>query len=419
MNDLVEITGGKPTGSEDYIQLNQKGKVVEAELTMNGYKIIIKNGKIVSATKGDNIPLESMALNITEQTMKKDSTFKIIPTFNPENASNQEVAYESKDTNVVTVDAQGTVTAVNTGSTKVIVTSKEDTKIKAECNITVVVTATGLTVTPETATINTGETVQLEGTISPSNTTTNSLTWKSSNADIASVDSNGLVTGVSKGEVVITATTVNGIEATSKITVKELYKETILNGAYPELYNTLIPVIYSDNDWKVADLYEEWYKYNNQEWANAAVLKNGVTKNTGDIVDVSSEVQGMFVWVPRYEYKIEGQYGTHTDGSVGTAELPGEIKINFISKDTTTASNGYIMHPAFTFGSTHQSGIWVGKFKTTGTESTPSILPNETSLRGQNVTQFATAQKFNTYLNNSNIDAHMSKNSEWGAAAYL
>ena len=129
-------------------------------------------------------------------------------------------------------------------------------------------------------------------------------------------------------------------------------------------------MIYSDNDWKVADLYEEWYKYNNQEWANAAVLKNGVTKNTGDIVDVSSEVQGMFVWVPRYEYKIEGQYGTHTDGSVGTAELPGEIKINFISKDTTTASNGYIMHPAFTFGSTHQSGIWVGKFKTTGTEST-------------------------------------------------
>jgi len=33
--------------------------------------------------------------------------------------------------------------------------------------------------------------------------------------------------------------------------------------------------------------------------------------------------------------------------------------------------------------------------------------------------QFTTAQVFNTYINNSSIDAHMAKNSEWGATAYL
>ena len=72
----------------------------------------------------------------------------------------------------------------------------------------------------------------------------------------------------------------------------------------------------------------------------------------------------MFVYIPRYEYKIEGQYGTHTDGTVGTAELPGEIKVNFVPKSRTTETSGYIMHPAFTFGSTQQSGIWIGKFET-------------------------------------------------------
>ena len=62
----------------------------------------------------------------------------------------------------------------------------------------------------------------------------------------------------------------------------------------------------------------------------------------------------------------------------------------------------------------------MGKFETTGTAAVPTVLPNLESLRNQNISaQFTTAQVFNTYLNNSSLDAHMSKNSEWAAAAYL
>jgi len=419
INDLVEISGSKPTGSDDYVQLNQKGKVVEAELTMNGYKIVIKNGKIESVVKGDNIPLESISLNITEQTMEKDSTFKLIPTFNPSNATNQEVTYESKDTSIVTVDNLGNVMAVNPGTTKVVVTSKENPSIKAECNITVVVSATGLTVSPETVEIKTGETVQLTGTITPSNVTTNSLTWKSSNADIASVDANGKVTGVSVGEATITASTVNGIEVTSQVTVKAS-ENGDTTGAVIDLPNGLTPVVYSDSNWKVADPTEKWYNYDNQEWANAVILNAGVTKNVGDTINVSSEVKGMFVYVPRYEYKIDGQYGTHSDGTEGTQNSPGEVEVNFISKEITTSSSGYILHPAFTFGTTELNGMWVGKFETTGNSTKPTILPSISSLRNQTVSaQLTTAQKFATYINNSSIDSHMAKNSEWGAVAYL
>jgi len=198
-------------------------------------------------------------------------------------------------------------------------------------------------------------------------------------------------------------------------------QEKLLNGATPDLYdNSLIPIIYENNNWKVADTTQKWYDYANQEWANAVILKSGVTKNVGDIVNVSSEVQGMFVWIPRYEYKIEGQYGTHTDGTSGTVDLPGEIKVNFVSKETNTASEEYRVHSAFKFGDTELSGIWVGKFETTGTASAPTILPSVTSLRSQTLSaQFTTVKVFNTYTNNSNMDAHMSKNSEWGAVAYL
>jgi len=189
-----------------------------------------------------------------------------------------------------------------------------------------------------------------------------------------------------------------------------------LNGAEPELYAGLTPVVYSNNAWKVVDPTTKWYDYAKQQWANAVILKSGVSKSVGQTVNVSTEVRAMFVWIPRYEYKISGTYGK---GGTSAA-LPGEIEVNFISKTKTTATSGYRIHPAFTFGTTQLQGLWAGKFETTGTASAPTILPSVKSLVSQNVsTQFATAQKFKTYMTATNIDAHMAKNVDWGAMAYL
>lgn len=179
----------------------------------------------------------------------------------------------------------------------------------------------------------------------------------------------------------------------------------------------LTPVLYDieKSNWVVADTNKKWYDYDKQKWANAVILNNGVSKNVGDSVDVTTEVVGMFVWIPRYEYKIEGTYGKNGINQ----SSPGEIEINFISNTIKkTSSSDYHIPNAFTFGSEELSGIWVGKFETTGTEDNPTILPNSESLRNQTVSlQFSTAQKFNNYL--TDADSHMMKNSEWGAVAYL
>ena len=119
-------------------------------------------------------------------------------------------------------------------------------------------------------------------------------------------------------------------------------------------------------------------------------------------------------------------YTTEFDSSKSVLGPPREIDIVFENK-TTTKQNGdaidiYHTHPAFTFGNTELNGIWVGKFETTGTAGTPTIKPNLVSLTNQNIsTQFATSQKLgtSTYGSTSKVDAHMMKNSEWGAVAYL
>ena len=45
INELVLLNGVLPSGSKDYIMLGDKKTVIEAQLTISGYLIIIKEGK--------------------------------------------------------------------------------------------------------------------------------------------------------------------------------------------------------------------------------------------------------------------------------------------------------------------------------------------------------------------------------------
>ncbi len=67
-----------------------------------------------------------------------------------------------------------------------------------------------------------GQTYQLKATASPSNATTKSVTWQSSNTKVVTVNSSGNLTAVGNGSATITATAKDGSKktATCKVTVK-------------------------------------------------------------------------------------------------------------------------------------------------------------------------------------------------------
>ena len=69
-------------------------------------------------------------------------------------------------------------------------------------------------------TLNLNQSTNLKATINPSDTTdSKALTWTTSNSKVATVDSNGKVTGISEGEATITVRTSNGKTASCKVTV--------------------------------------------------------------------------------------------------------------------------------------------------------------------------------------------------------
>ena len=81
--------------------------------------------------------------------------------------------------------------------------------------------------------LNVGLTVQLKATVLPSNASETSVTWSSSNPQVATVSAKGLVTAVRCGTCEITATTKNGKKASATITVKQKYVyQCEKNGVY-------------------------------------------------------------------------------------------------------------------------------------------------------------------------------------------
>ena len=89
--------------------------------------------------------------------------------------------------------------------------------------------STSIALNQTTATLKATETLTLVATVLPENATDKSVTWKSSNEAVATVDANGLVTAIGVGETTITATTTDGsnLTASCKVTVVPTLAESI------------------------------------------------------------------------------------------------------------------------------------------------------------------------------------------------
>ncbi len=205
----------------------------------------------------------------------------------------------------------------------------------------------------------------------------------------------------------------------------------------------LIPVYHNGTNWvdltenSTEEEWNNWYSYDttNKKWANART-KDG----------------SMWVWIPRYEYKIDSTAKT--------------IDVKFIEGTSTATTAGFTLHPAFGTDLNNGGwdkdipGFWVAKYPAgwqNGTNGATSIgTPVNSSATyassGSNASYGGSTAsgnamslpvfKANNYAYNyisvgdayklsqtiagtnnfyglTGIDSHLQKNSEWGAVAYL
>ena len=231
----------------------------------------------------------------------------------------------------------------------------------------------------------------------------------------------------------------------------------------PTLGEGMVPVKWNEQDssWYVCQSTDSsWYSYikENKKWANVmlrdGLAVEGVTNaETATITQMAGKkvttVGSMFVYVPRYAYRITytTQDGntilgySNSDGIVdkegaiveGTAKK-GAVKVTGKLGNETFIK--YVLHPAFQKITTDEltqanggwsselAGIWVAKFEASKNDATASsagsgssikVQPGVVSWRSIPVNDIFT--KCKSY--NSALNSHMMKNSEWGACAYL
>lgn len=177
--------------------------------------------------KSSSVAVTSISLNKRDLYLSEGESEKLIVTFNPSDATNKEVTWESDTPSKATVDNNGNVKAVKAGTATITVTTKDGSRI-ARCLVHVsaaVINVTGVSVSPTSVTLAEGERKELTATVKPSNATKKSVTWTSSNTTVATVSTSGLVTAKSAGTATITVTTVDG-SYTAKCTVTVKKKVT-------------------------------------------------------------------------------------------------------------------------------------------------------------------------------------------------
>ena len=166
------------------------------------------------------VPVESITVNPNEIEMNVGATYSIVFTVLPEDATNTAVTFTSADATVATVDENGVVTGVAAGTTTITIAATDGSGVTGTLTVTVTnIDVEEINVVADDITIITGETATIEYTVLPATATDQSVTFTSADETIATVDADGVVTGVSVGETTITIASVQNPEVTAEITV--------------------------------------------------------------------------------------------------------------------------------------------------------------------------------------------------------
>ena len=154
--------------------------------------------------------LESLKFENAELSLEVGDVIKLEVTATPADAEGYTLQWESSNETVASVTDEGEVTALSAGVADITVSSGV---ISATCKVTVavpVIPVESVSLDAQQLELGIGETYVLQATVLPENATDKSATWSSSAPEIVSVDENGTVEALAKGDAVITVTTTDG-----------------------------------------------------------------------------------------------------------------------------------------------------------------------------------------------------------------
>ena len=218
-NNYIKLTNWTSSNSS-VATVDSTGNVTANSVGKTTISVSSESGFTASYTLNVISPATYMYFEEPNITLVKGQSKKLNLIVKPDDCTDT-ITYNSSDSDL-SVDSNGVITASEYYTGTYTITAESSSGAKATCQVKVInppVIATGLELNYTEKTMLVGEVLILKGTFTPADATDKTLTWKSSNENVATVSQNGSVTAKSGGKVTITATTSNGIVAGCVISI--------------------------------------------------------------------------------------------------------------------------------------------------------------------------------------------------------
>lgn len=163
--------------------------------------------------------------------IEKKKSLSLKPEILPNNATQKKLEYVSSDPNVVTVSANGTITAVGCGTAIVTARATDGSGVSVESKVTVTQSVKSIKLNKSNVILEYGASDILIATVSPEDATDNSVIWESSDPQVVTVTRDGRIQGLSHGKATVTCYARDGSGTKATVAVQVLrYQSKTKNG---------------------------------------------------------------------------------------------------------------------------------------------------------------------------------------------
>lgn len=229
--DLIATVSPKDADNQTVLWSSSNGSV--ASVSKNGRIDALAPGSSTITAKSDDggftascsvtvvpkiIKVSSVSLSKTELKLTEGDSETLTATVKPDDATDKTIIWSSSDTEIVSVDENGKVTAIKEGTAIIIAIAGDK---QAYCSVTVakrVIEVESVTLNKTELFLEKGDSETLLATVNPDDATNKTVTWSSSDDGIVSVNQEGKITAIKGGEATITASA-SGKSATCVVTV--------------------------------------------------------------------------------------------------------------------------------------------------------------------------------------------------------
>lgn len=201
------------------LQVQVRRRVTKVTLSLKGLTVYEPDDPILTTLMKerpeDAEPLTNPVIVIPAG---KSAVLKAVCT--PEDANVRTVEYATSDAGILRTTKDGNIRGVEKGECDLTVSSVQNPEVREIFHVVVIEPVKKIQIEAPDKTVFAGESMSLDAVCTPATASIQQVTWSSRNTSIATVDENGTVTGIKKGQTMIDAKATDGSNVVGSISIK-------------------------------------------------------------------------------------------------------------------------------------------------------------------------------------------------------